>query len=161
MAKILVINCGSSTIKYQLFNMDTKEVLCSGLVEKIGESISRITHKKFPDTENATKTVILFWSYSCPHCRDLIYEMGELAEKDKSIAIVTVNVSGDLKDVRRILKKSGLGNAYNVRDGLEWNSPIVDAFAVDMTPTMILLDADKTIIAKPYDFEELINCIDK
>ena len=58
MAKILVINCGSSTIKYQLFNMDTKEVLCSGLVEKIGEQISRITHKKFPDTENATKTVI-------------------------------------------------------------------------------------------------------
>ncbi len=58
MAKILVINCGSSTIKYQLFNMDTKEVLCSGLVEKIGESISRITHKKFPDTDQATKTVI-------------------------------------------------------------------------------------------------------
>ena len=58
MAKILVINCGSSTIKYQLFNMDTKEVLCSGLVEKIGEQISRITHKKFPDTEAATKTVI-------------------------------------------------------------------------------------------------------
>ena len=57
MAKILVINCGSSTIKYQLFNMDTKEVLCSGLVEKIGESISRITHKKFPDTDHATKTV--------------------------------------------------------------------------------------------------------
>jgi len=57
MTKILVINCGSSTIKYQLFNMDTKEVLCSGLVEKIGESISRITHKKFPDTDHATKTV--------------------------------------------------------------------------------------------------------
>lgn len=58
MAKILVINCGSSTIKYQLFNMDTKEVLCAGLVEKIGEATSRITHKKFPDTEQATKTVI-------------------------------------------------------------------------------------------------------
>ena len=58
MTKILVINCGSSTIKYQLFNMDSKEVLCSGLVEKIGEAVSRITHKKFPDTDKATKTVI-------------------------------------------------------------------------------------------------------
>lgn len=56
--KILVINCGSSTIKYQLFNMASKEVLCSGLVEKIGESMSRITHKKFPDKPEATKTVI-------------------------------------------------------------------------------------------------------
>ncbi len=58
MTKILVINCGSSTIKYQLFNMDSKEVLCSGLVEKIGEATSRITHKKFPDTDAATKTVV-------------------------------------------------------------------------------------------------------
>lgn len=56
--KVLVINCGSSTIKYQLFNMENKEVLCSGLVEKIGESISRITHKKYPDTDKATKTVL-------------------------------------------------------------------------------------------------------
>jgi len=56
--KILVINCGSSTIKYQLFEMDGREVLCSGLVEKIGESISRITHKKAPGTDAETKTVI-------------------------------------------------------------------------------------------------------
>ena len=34
--KILVLNCGSSSIKYQLFNMDTKEVLAKGLVDKIG-----------------------------------------------------------------------------------------------------------------------------
>jgi len=34
--KILVLNCGSSSIKYQLFNMVTKEVLAMGLIEKIG-----------------------------------------------------------------------------------------------------------------------------
>jgi len=34
--KILVLNCGSSSIKYQLFNMDNKEVLAKGLVDKIG-----------------------------------------------------------------------------------------------------------------------------
>ena len=56
--KILVINCGSSTIKYQLFNMDSKEVLCAGAVEKIGESTGIITHKKFPDTDRSTKTVL-------------------------------------------------------------------------------------------------------
>ena len=56
--KILVINCGSSTVKYQLFDMDTKEVLCSGLAEKIGEATSQITHKKYPDTDKTTKTVL-------------------------------------------------------------------------------------------------------
>ncbi len=34
--KILVLNCGSSSIKYQLFNMVTKDVLAKGIVEKIG-----------------------------------------------------------------------------------------------------------------------------
>ena len=34
--KILVLNCGSSSIKYQLFNTEKKEVLAKGLVDKIG-----------------------------------------------------------------------------------------------------------------------------
>lgn len=34
--KVLVLNCGSSSIKFQFFNMTSKEVLAKGLVEKIG-----------------------------------------------------------------------------------------------------------------------------
>lgn len=34
--KILVLNCGSSSVKYKLFNMDTHEVLAQGGVEKLG-----------------------------------------------------------------------------------------------------------------------------
>ncbi|TVR72120.1 MAG: acetate kinase [Marinilabiliales bacterium] len=34
--KIMVLNCGSSSIKYQLFNMESKDVLAKGIVEKIG-----------------------------------------------------------------------------------------------------------------------------
>ncbi|MBQ5996241.1 MAG: hypothetical protein IJL64_00055, partial [Bacteroidales bacterium] len=34
--KILDINCGSSSIKYQLFDMDGPSVIAKGLVEKIG-----------------------------------------------------------------------------------------------------------------------------
>jgi len=36
--KILVINSGSSSLKYQLFNMDTNQVLARGIIERIGES---------------------------------------------------------------------------------------------------------------------------
>jgi acetate kinase len=34
--KVLVLNCGSSSIKYQLFDMDKKEMLAKGIIEKIG-----------------------------------------------------------------------------------------------------------------------------
>jgi len=43
--KILVLNCGSSSLKYQLINMETEEVLASGKYERIGEQEAFITHK--------------------------------------------------------------------------------------------------------------------
>ena len=43
--KILVLNCGSSSLKYQLINMETEEVLASGKYERIGEEQAFITHK--------------------------------------------------------------------------------------------------------------------
>ena len=49
--KILVINAGSSSLKYQLIDLEDAEhfsVLASGLVEKIGEPTGRIAHKTFP-----------------------------------------------------------------------------------------------------------------
>lgn len=42
---ILVLNCGSSSLKYQIINMDTKDVICKGLVERIGIEGSKLTHK--------------------------------------------------------------------------------------------------------------------
>lgn len=43
--KILVINCGSSSLKYQLIDMETEYVMCKGLCERIGMEGSSITHK--------------------------------------------------------------------------------------------------------------------
>lgn len=42
---VLVVNCGSSSLKYQLINMDNEEVMAKGLVEKIGLPDSQLTHK--------------------------------------------------------------------------------------------------------------------
>ena len=52
--KTIVLNCGSSSIKYQLFDMPEATVLAKGLVEKIGLSDSFITHKR----NDGQKTVI-------------------------------------------------------------------------------------------------------
>ena len=43
--KILVLNCGSSSLKYQLIDMETEEVICSGKYERIGEKEAFLTHK--------------------------------------------------------------------------------------------------------------------
>ncbi|XBH20588.1 acetate kinase [Jonesiaceae bacterium BS-20] len=54
---VLVINAGSSSIKYQLVNPATKESIASGLVEQIGESAGHITHE-YGDTETELDVVV-------------------------------------------------------------------------------------------------------
>lgn len=66
--KILVVNAGSSSLKYQLFDMDTNEVLAKGLCERIGID-GVVTHKRpgkpeyqskadFPDHKAAIERVL-------------------------------------------------------------------------------------------------------
>ncbi len=49
--KVLVLNCGSSSIKYQLFNMEDESVLAKGIVEKIGLSGSFLKYHKTGEEE--------------------------------------------------------------------------------------------------------------
>lgn len=51
---ILVINCGSSSLKYQLINMETEQAMAIGLVERIGIEGSRVKH----EVEGKDKVVI-------------------------------------------------------------------------------------------------------
>ena len=60
MKKILVLNSGSSSLKYQLFNMDdnTHRVMAKGLAERIGEKDSNLTLKT-PDGQVITQNMPL------------------------------------------------------------------------------------------------------
>ena len=42
--KIVIINSGSSSIKYQLINMPSQEVVCSGMIDRIGLEISNLSY---------------------------------------------------------------------------------------------------------------------
>jgi acetate kinase len=55
--KVLVINSGSSSIKYQLFDMSAKSVLASGIVEQIGESRGRLAHLTRGSRDKTQETV--------------------------------------------------------------------------------------------------------
>lgn len=49
MSLILVINCGSSSAKYQLFDIDKKVSLAKGIVERIGHGGSNLRHQRASD----------------------------------------------------------------------------------------------------------------
>jgi acetate kinase len=75
--KIIVLNCGSSSIKYQLFDMAKKEVLAKGLVDKIGLHGSYIKHEKKGDESVKLDGEII------DHVAGIEYVLGLLASKTR------------------------------------------------------------------------------
>ena len=59
--KVLVLNCGSSSLKYQLIDMDTENVMAKGLCERIGIEGSRLKHQ--PEGKDA----VIFDDYQESH----------------------------------------------------------------------------------------------
>ena len=55
--KILVINCGSSSIKYKVFEMPEERLLVRGTLEKIGEESSIVKHQKGEETFASTTLI--------------------------------------------------------------------------------------------------------
>lgn len=85
--KILVINTGSSSIKYQLFQMDDKSVLASGLIERIGETTAK---HKFSSV-NLKESIVV--EKNIPNHQTGISEMDEL---------LTDSVNGVIKNSSEI-----------------------------------------------------------
>ena len=56
--KILVINAGSSSLKYQLIDMDNESIIAKGLVERIGIEGGKLTHKYDGKSYEVTREMI-------------------------------------------------------------------------------------------------------
>jgi len=85
--KILVLNSGSSSLKYQLFDMPQESPLCSGLADRIGLENASITHKTFtPQGEKTIKREI-----SLPDHKAALAEVSRLLLDEKEGLLKTVD----------------------------------------------------------------------
>ena len=84
--KVLVLNCGSSSVKYQLVDMETEALLAVGKVERIGMDSAVLTHKKNGAAEIKETSSIL----------------EHTAAIRKVLAILTHPLHGVVKDVKEI-----------------------------------------------------------
>ena len=104
--KILVINCGSSSLKYQLIDMNGEKVLCKGLCDRIGMEGSCIIHKvdgaktevltPFPTHTEAFEKVVEMMTSGAGKVIDDVSEIGAIGhrgvhggEKFRESALVT------------------------------------------------------------------------
>jgi len=77
--KILVLNCGSSSIKYQLFDMNSSMVLAKGIVEKIGLKGSFLKNERFDGDKVKLEGEIL------DHQRGIEYILGMMISNARGV----------------------------------------------------------------------------
>ncbi|WP_299116008.1 thioredoxin-like domain-containing protein [uncultured Winogradskyella sp.] len=97
--------------------------------------------------------VLIFWSSGCGHCLNELPKVKTLFDNISGTKVIayglendSVNWSEEIKKYPDFIHGIGLG---------KWENPLVQTFAIAATPTYFVLDANKKIIAKPYDFEGL------
>ena len=102
----------------------------------------------------AEKVIVVFWSTDCEYCHDFLASIRKNLDLKSDFELVTFALAEDEDDAMRSVKKLRLAG-YHFYDDLRWESkPFLD-YHITSTPTVFVLDKDRMIVCKPYDWYEL------
>ena len=103
--------------------------------------------------EGSEHYLLIFWSSGCSHCLNELPNVKELIANQPNIKVVAFGLEDDTKDWKKEIENYpdfihviGLG---------KWTNPTVQTYGIAATPTYFLLNKDKIITAKPYDYGDL------
>jgi peroxiredoxin len=102
----------------------------------------------------AKRIIIVFWSTDCEYCHDFLVQIRKNLELKSDFELVTFALADNEDEVKQAVKKMRLPG-YHFYDALRWEAKAFLDYHITSTPTVFLLDADKTIVCKPYDWKEL------
>jgi len=127
---ILVLNCGSSSIKYQLFDMEKEFALAKGMISRIGMSGAVLSHKPFDRPEvkvsgeildhiqatNYVISILLSANHGVIKDRSEIHAIGHRVvhggERFTESVLITEEV---LAEIRNLIDLAPLHNPHNIR----------------------------------------------
>ena len=169
--KVLVLNCGSSSLKYQLFDMTDESVLSKGLVERIGIDGSRIKHSKTGADAKLVETSIPDHTEAIRLVLDLLLDpttgsmksLSELAsvghrvvhggEKFASSVVVTEDVIKSIQDCFPLAPLHNPANLMGI-NAMQKALPGVPNVAVFDTAFHQSIPAHAYIYGIPYKYYE-------
>ncbi len=168
---ILVINCGSSSLKYQLINSENEKVLAKGLCERIGIDASSITHqpadrekwKKEVDMQDHTAAVKLVIETLTDKEIGVIHSLDEIdavghrivhgGEKFASSVIITEEVQRQVEECNDLAPLHNPANLIGIRSCKEVmpDVPMVGVFDTAFHQTM---PKKAYMYGLPYEYYE-------
>ena len=169
--KVLVINCGSSSLKYQLIDMENEGVLAQGLVERIGIEGSVLTQKvegkdkyivkeQMKDHKDAIRLVL---AALVDENNGVIKSMDEISavghrvvhggEKYKESVVINDEVKANIEECFKLAPLHNPANMIGIKacEELMPNTPMVAVFDTAFHGTM---PEDAYLYALPYELYE-------
>ncbi len=167
-------------INYLLDNYVIKDDLC--IDEKLETSLERRIQQakefkignKIPEIEaidingttiklsniNKDKIVIVFYASWCPHCQTLLPQINEYYKQNKNFEVLAISIDSEKEKWENFVVKNDL-KFINVCDEKGWYSKPVLDYLVYATPTIFVVDKNKTVLGAPTDIKALIDLLTK
>ncbi|MDX9887665.1 MAG: acetate kinase [Anaerovoracaceae bacterium] len=169
--KVLVINCGSSSLKYQVLDMENENLLAKGLVERIGIRGSLLTHEKTGQDKFKLEVPMKDHKEAIGHVLDVLVAVGHgvldsmddiaavghrvvhAGEKYASSVLITEDVIAALEECVELAPLHNPPNLLGIAacKDLMPNIPMVGVFDTAFHQTM---EPSAYIYAIPYEYYE-------
>ena len=102
----------------------------------------------------AKRYIIVFWSTDCEYCHDFLVQIRKHLDLKSDFELVTFALADNKDDVTKTVNRMRL-HGYHFYDDLRWDSKAFLDYHITSTPTVFVLDENKSIVCKPYDWHEL------
>ncbi len=105
---------------------------------------------------DADYTLVLFWATYCEHCTQMMPDLREwyLNDRPENVEVFAVSIDTSRSDWDLFLQVVELP-WINTHEPMGWEGKSAADYNIYATPTMILLDRERRIIARPYTLREL------
>ena len=105
---------------------------------------------------DADYTLVLFWATYCEHCTQMMPDLREwyLNDRPDNVEVFAVSIDTSRTDWELFLQVVEMP-WINTHEPMGWEGKSAADYNIYATPTMILLDRERRIIARPYTLREL------
>jgi len=105
-------------------------------------------------TDTAQNYLLVFWSSTCSHCLHELPRLQEFLKENKGIKVIAIGLEDDDETWK---KEAAQFTRFEHGISLgKWESSVASLYDIKRTPTYYFLDEDKRIVAKPRDYEHLM-----
>ena len=122
-------------------------------ITKDGKTVTTTLH----DLNISDQYLLVFWSSTCGHCLDELPKLKALLADKKNIKVIAFGLEDNAEDWQKTI--ASYPDFIHVLGLGKWDNPTSNAYGIESTPSLFLLDNNKIIIAKPYDVEALKNIL--